>query len=524
MRQTKLSSGRHASIRRKACAVLIWLLGILTALVYRATDWFKQTFGVTFDRIIYNILAPKEGMDTSFIRNAAVYCLPAILAAILALVLLHLFEQRILSNLSIRLRIADRQGRSASLDLVPVWHAGFMVLMVLLFLSSLKYLDDSLWIRKYIASKMSETRLYETDYIDPDITPIRDPEKLRNLIYIYVESLETSYASVEDGGSQPANYMPGLTQLAKDNYSFSDGDKLGGFTTMPDTGWTTAGIFATSSGIPLSFPADRNSRLQFHVFAQGATTLGDILAAKGYQQEFLCGSDKSFGARQQFFEQHLGFEIFDYFTAKEKGYIAPDYKVWWGFEDKILYQIARDEILRLAADDRPFNFTMLTVDTHFPDGYVCDLCEDTYPEIAANVVACADRQLMDFLDWCSQQDFYDNTTIVITGDHPRMDTALVEGIPESDRTVYNCFVNSAVTTDHVHDRALTHMDIFPTVLAAMGFEIEGDRLGLGTNLFSDVPTLAERIGLETLYDELSKRSTYFTQKFSAAKPKYTSYE
>ena len=28
------------------------------------------------------------------------------------------------------------------------------------------------------------------------------------------------------------------------------------------------------------------------------------------------------------------------------------------------------------------------------------------------------------------------------------------------------------------------MDLFPSILAAMGYEIEGNRLGLGTNLFS----------------------------------------
>ena len=37
------------------------------------------------------------------------------------------------------------------------------------------------------------------------------------------------------------------------------------------------------------------------------------------------------------------------------------------------------------------------------------------------------------------------------------------------------------------------MDMFPTTLASLGAVIDGDRLGLGTNLFSDKPTLAENL-------------------------------
>lgn len=50
------------------------------------------------------------------------------------------------------------------------------------------------------------------------------------------------------------------------------------------------------------------------------------------------------------------------------------------------------------------------------------------------------------------------------------------------------------------------MDDFPTTLAALGVQIEGDRLGLGTNLFSEVPTLLEKYGMEELSIELGKRS------------------
>ena len=54
------------------------------------------------------------------------------------------------------------------------------------------------------------------------------------------------------------------------------------------------------------------------------------------------------------------------------------------------------------------------------------------------------------------------------------------------------------------------MDNFPTTLAAMGVKIEGDRLGLGTNLFSSQDTLYETYGKE-MDAELSRRSLFMEQ-------------
>lgn len=51
------------------------------------------------------------------------------------------------------------------------------------------------------------------------------------------------------------------------------------------------------------------------------------------------------------------------------------------------------------------------------------------------------------------------------------------------------------------------------MVAALGVKIDGDRLGLGTNLFSGKKTLVEQYGgIENLNSELSKRSAYYENK------------
>ena len=59
----------------------------------------------------------------------------------------------------------------------------------------------------------------------------------------------------------------------------------------------------------------------------------------------------------------------------------------------------------------------------------------------------------------------------------------------------------------------TTLDMFPTTLSAMGVKFDGERLGLGTDLFSGRETLAEQLGLDELNEELSKHSNYYNYHF-----------
>ena len=56
------------------------------------------------------------------------------------------------------------------------------------------------------------------------------------------------------------------------------------------------------------------------------------------------------------------------------------------------------------------------------------------------------------------------------------------------------------------------MDMFPTILASLGFKIEGERLGLGTNLYSDKKTVMETIGKKEFMEEISKNSKLYNKE------------
>nr|MCR4688845.1 hypothetical protein [Saccharofermentans sp.] len=128
----------------------------------------------------------------------------------------------------------------------------------------------------------------------------------------------------------------------------------------------------------------------------------------------------------------------------------------------------------------------------------------------SNVMACSSSQVYQFVEWIKQQPFYEDTTIVISGDHLTMDADYCTGI-DTDyvRRTYVCVINPACEPETDDRREYTTMDMYPTTLAALGCEIEGNRLGLGTNLFSSEPTLTEQYGFDFVDTELAKKSPFY---------------
>ncbi len=501
-------------ILKKICFVIFVIALFVDTFISGMYSWFLVSFGVTFREIVYTIKSPLKGANNDFFRTASRFVAPQLVAFVVILVLAVFIFFKLKKYLSLDLFVKLPKGKEKKIN-------GIAVLSVILFVAVVGYsakilynIDSTLQISKFIKDYNDRTEIYEEYYVLPDEERIT-ADKKKNLLYIYMESMETTYASKAVGGEQPEiNYIPNLTRIADENISFSDEDGLGGFISAQNTDWTMSAIWATETGAAFAFPIGGNEDFgnQEH-FAQNAITLGDILEKKGYHQEFLCGSDATFGGRKAFFEQHGHFEIFDLFTAEEKGYLTPEEEVNWGVEDWRLYEIAKDELTRLYEEGEPFNMTMLTVDTHHYDGWICPLCEDHYPEQLANVLECADKQINGFLDWCSQQPWYDDTVIVIQGDHPRMDQALVA--EAKDRKVYNCFINTGYDKSKldIKNRQFNTMDMFPSVLGAMGYSIPDDRLGLGTNMFSGKKTLCETLGSDYIDGEVLKYSQFYADNF-----------
>lgn len=468
---------------------------MITTLLSFSIRWMLKTWAnLSTAELVYHLKAPIEGTNTDMIKEYLQMCLfPSVLITISILVityLLYKFKKKCWKFLT-----------------------GSMIIAFVICLLWIAKAWIKLDISSYISGQMNESQFIDTYYVDPRETTISFPEKKKNLIYIFLESMEMTYADKDNGGAFEKNVIPELTKLAQENEDFSgNSNKLnGGYSTQGAT-WTMGGMFAQVSGIPLNISIDGNNMDTQESFFPGITTLGDILDEAGYSQTLLLGSDAVFGGRELYFTQHGRYNIEDYNYARDNGLIPKDYQVWWGYEDQKLFSFAKDKLQELSKTDKPFNLTMLTVDTHFEDGYVCELCGNEFGENQyANVMACSSRQVSEFVEWVRQQDFYEDTVIVISGDHPTMDSDFCENIDQNyERRVYTAYINAGKAKSD-KERDYTTFDAFPTTLAALGVQIEGNRLGLGTNLFSTEKTLTEIFGIEKENSELKHRSKLLDQ-------------
>lgn len=495
---------------------VIGLVYLLAFFIICICNWAMKTFEVSIDSILFTLSSPIKGTNTDVVKDAVKYCLPRLVFVIFVYVIICIIDYKRKNSLVISVKL---KKKTLSLNASRFMRVCASFCCIIALFLSVVYIDKNYGVVDYLKLRSEATEIYENYYVDPSKAEIKllEENSGKNLIHIYLESMEVTAASLSDGGIQDDNYIPNLTNLALNNISFSNNNQLGGFQNTVGTHWTFASLLAQTSGIPFSFPTGRNTLSERSTIAKSMTNLGDVLNSFGYTQKFLCGSDGDFAGRKTYFEQHGNYEVLDYYKCVEKGYIPEDHYVFWGYEDSYLFDIAKKEIELLASSDKPFNFTMLTVDTHHPSGYTCDLCGDDYDLELGNVYACSDKQVYEFVEWCKTQDFFDDTIIIITGDHPFMNNTLVEENIRANgytRAMYNCFINCGSSDDYsTNNRTFTPMDIFPTTLSALGFTWNGDRLGLGTNLFSNSKTLAEELGFETLNTELSKYSKYYVENF-----------
>ena len=477
--------------------VFFFLLVFLSFMFLMGLFYIKRNFAFyntnPIAQILFHVLVQIDGADPQFIRGIVIQIIifPLIVATISTLLLF--------SDIKVLKKFQE-------LKLIKIIKKYSIVLSLVLFVISSVLICKKLEVVDYIKTYTVSSTLYEDEYVEPKSAKLTFPENKRNLIYIYLESVETSDYSFEQGGGFEDNYIPELYQLANDNYTFN-GNK--GFYTPPFTGWTIAALVGQSSGIPLNIPIEANEFVTDNKYLPGAYAIGEILENNGYRNVLLMGQDSIFGGCKYFYQKHGNYDIHDYYYAVDQGLVNIEDLVWWGYEDYKLFEFAKDELLQLASNDQPFNLTMFTIDTHNPDGWVCKYCEDKYENQLANVYVCSSKQVGAFIDWCKQQDFYENTTIVIAGDHCSMDAHFDELLTDFDRRVYFTVINPAEGLNETNDREYTTFDLYPTTIASLGVQIEGNRLALGTNLFSNEKTLFEKYGKYGFYSLLRDNSTFY---------------
>lgn len=103
-----------------------------------------------------------------------------------------------------------------------------------------------------------------------------------------------------------------------------------------------------------------------------------------------------------------------------------------------------------------------------------------------------------------------DTVVVITGDHISMQPDFINNY---ERTVFDLILNTNKKAINTKNRLFTVVDVFPTILYALDIETSSNRIGIGTNLYSNDNTIVEQYGINNVNIELQKRQKFYNDTF-----------
>jgi phosphoglycerol transferase len=313
--------------------------------------------------------------------------------------------------------------------------------------------------------------VFAANFIDPAGVRLTPAGKPKSLVIIYVESLESTY---QDKALFGRDLVAPLTRLQHRYLSYDTYPQVAG------AHWTIAGIVATQCGVPLKvslLPSPEDPRQHLRSFLPRATCLGDILRARGYENVFMNGPDLDFADVGTFLKDHGYSRIYgakEWIQAGE----PRDKMTEWGLRDDRLLVRARTELTQLVATGRPFNLTILTVDTHGPDGILSDECRRRSVKDFPGIVTCTADQIAEFVNFIVGRGWLDQVSVVVQGDHIAMENPIYDALESSKkRTLFNLIVSQPVEAK-LSD-GIDHFDMFPTMLELIGIHPQAGRMALG---------------------------------------------
>lgn len=348
-------------------------------------------------------------------------------------------------------------------------------------------------VRDYIRAGNSEYDLGDY-YTAPVVTGDQDR---RNLVLIYLESGEQTLANDEHFEKDAFAPLKEVTEASDGWQSVADLQQYRG------GGWTMAGLTATQCGIPLKgmgSAADSGALNELggdvETYLGGTTCLGDVLDEHGYRSVFLGGANASFAAKDTFLSSHGYDEVKDLSDWRAAGEPEESFRGDWGLSDGRLMAHAADEIDELHAEaeqtGRPFNLSVLTLDTHEPV-HIYDYCTvDTQNEVTS-AFFCSMTQVAGFVQHMEEQGYLEDTAVVIMGDHLKhmsAGDAFHEQLDHHDnRTIFNRIWVPGADTTKAPRPGVDQLSMYPTLLEAAGLSLQDRAAGLGVSAFA--PTVPE---------------------------------
>lgn len=474
--------------RRKFVILAIFGAYLLATAAYLASDYFT---GVGFDsKVVYHLRTGLDGAGFGEYKNLIIWMsLYSVAGLGITYFLADLFGQKKfkLSKAIERFRFKNvsmgRGDRETHIEtprkntLRNVLAGAVLAIAVLLNPFSQ---DVSEFVQ---AERMSIKKISDYEfYAQPENLRL---SKKKNLVFVYLESLERTYFDTEIF----PGLVPNLSRLEKENIYFTDVQYA------YHTEWTIAGMLATQCGVPLYTSSNGNAMEAYDEFMPNALCMGDILKNNGYDLTYLNGGEAAFAGKGKFYASHG----FDTIIGKSDHETNPDYNGFyslWGLYDDKLFDLAFDTFTAKSKSRDPFGMFVLTLDTHHPKGHMPPVCEGVKYQDGSNqmlnAVKCSDRLAADFIEQLKNSPYAKDTLIVVMSDHMAMQNQAMPLLNKGTRRNFFMIIDPENNAPLEIAKPTSALDVGPTILSLLGFQEES--LGFGRNLFGDEKTLFEEKG------------------------------
>lgn len=212
---------------KKKKSNVVWIIVLLlTLIIFYTCHYFNINFGgVYFEQLLYNVVNSEGTSINALIDGIKYVSIYSLISFIILLVIIFLDRKYLVNKYILTVKYKDKEHSYDGLYLsnkLIIWSSLFVI--VISVFNCLK----TLGVKEYLVMQNTKSTFIEDNYVNGSNVSLTFPKNKRNLIYIYVESLENSAMSKKNNGIEEESYVPNLEKLAINNLNFSNNNGVGG--------------------------------------------------------------------------------------------------------------------------------------------------------------------------------------------------------------------------------------------------------------------------------------------------------
>ena len=294
------------------------------------------------------------------------------------------------------------------------------------------------------------------------------PAQARNVILVTIESLSARYLG---SFGDPRQLTPNLDRLRRESLFFSNFQATG---TRTDRG-----LEAITLSIP---PTPGRSIVKRIGRESGYASLGQQLAARGYDSAFIYGGRGYFDNMNAFFSGN-GYRIVDQSSVAEA---EMKFTNAWGMSDEDLYRQALQQADNAAASKRPFFFHLMTTSNHRPFTYPDNRIDIPSGKGRDGALKYTDYAIGEFLAQARSKPWFANTVFIFVADHTAGSAGL-EDLPVANYHIPLFIYAPGFIPAREVDTLASQIDLAPTLLGLLGISYESTFFGRNLLLQHSLP-------------------------------------